>query len=66
MSRVNRSPALPPTLRIHKVASSGLLTYVNQHVPRSGKSYIMAGCIMEDSKNKSTCNNIHISTQYSS
>jgi hypothetical protein len=32
------------------------------HVPRSGKSYIMAGCIMEDSKNKSTCNYLIITT----
>ena len=26
------------------------------HIPRSGKSYIMAGCIYEDSLSKSICN----------
>lgn len=32
------------------------------HVPRSGKSYIMAGVIIEDSKNKEECNYLIITT----
>lgn len=32
------------------------------HVPRSGKSYIMAGVIIEDSKNKKNCNYLIITT----
>jgi len=32
------------------------------HIPRSGKSYIMAGTIIEDSKNKETCNYLIITT----
>ena len=32
------------------------------HIPRSGKSYIMAGCIYEDSLQKSICNYLIITT----
>jgi len=32
------------------------------HIPRSGKSYIMAGCIYEDSLSKSICNYLIITT----
>ena len=32
------------------------------HIQRSGKSYIMCGCIIEDSKNKTQCNYLVITT----
>ena len=32
------------------------------HIPRSGKSYIIAGCIIYDSKDKNTCNYLLITT----
>ena len=32
------------------------------HIQRSGKSYIIAGCIIEDSKNKNECNYLVITT----
>jgi hypothetical protein len=32
------------------------------HIPRSGKSYIMVGCIIIDSKNKTSCNYLVITT----
>jgi len=32
------------------------------HIQRSGKSYIIAGCIIEDSKNKDKCNYLVITT----
>ena len=32
------------------------------HIQRSGKSYIIGGCIIEDSKNKDECNYLIITT----
>ena len=32
------------------------------HIQRSGKSFIMCGCIIEDSKNKTQCNYLVITT----
>lgn len=32
------------------------------HIQRSGKSYIIAGCVIEDSKNKNECNYLIITT----
>jgi hypothetical protein len=41
---------------------SGYTKILWGHIPRSGKSYIIGGCIIEDSKNKRECNYLVITT----
>lgn len=41
---------------------NGALKVLWGHIPRSGKSYIMTGSIIEDSRNKTMCNYIIITT----
>jgi hypothetical protein len=42
--------------------TKGIKTILWGHIQRSGKSYIMCGSIIEDSKNKDTCNYLVITT----
>jgi hypothetical protein len=48
------------TLRMK--ASSGTKKILWGHIQRSGKSYIIGGCIIEDSRNKNVCNYLVITT----
>ena len=45
-----------------RIKNSEKKTLLWGHIQRSGKSYIIGGCIIEDSKDKSKCNYLIITT----
>lgn len=49
-------------LKTLKMKNSGKKKILWGHIQRSGKSYIMGGCIIEDSKDKDECNYLVITT----
>ena len=49
-------------LKTLKMKSSKKEKILWGHIPRSGKSYIIAGCIIEYSKEKDECNYLVITT----
>ena len=65
--KINKSKLI---LKYHQIVSiyktNKILTFYNSclwcHIARSGKSYIIAGYILEDSKNKDNCNYLIITT----
>ena len=51
--KMHQSLSVLKTLQIKQTSNKKILW---GHIPRSGKSYIIAGCIIEDSKDKEKCN----------
>jgi hypothetical protein len=49
-------------LKTIKMKETGVKNILWGHIPRSGKSYIMGGCIINDSKNKKECNYLVMTT----
>ena len=49
-------------LKTLELKNNGKIRVLWGHIPRSGKSYIIGGCIIEDSKDKDECNYLIITT----
>ena len=57
--RMHQELGVLKTLEMKKINKKRILW---GHIQRSGKSYILGGCIIEDSKNKDECNYLVITT----
>lgn len=57
--KLHQNLSIIKTLKLKK---NNIQSVLWGHIQRSGKSYIMAGCIIEDSKDKNDCNYLIITT----